>query len=191
MKVHQRGACPHHSVGLSYISLLLEINFTTPKIPFFTVKLCGVEAVDATHIIWKLKKISGEWSSFWWMAQLSRRRELNKTENLLLENMLQSSRFSQRLLIRLQFSCFLLGFWDSWWLNVPTFRRDILPFFSERLNCLVWMFQWGLQIFIGNMERPELVWPAMLRWPGKRHRLLPSLKGLNTRPNNYIMRLRL
>jgi hypothetical protein len=51
VKVRQRGACRHDSVGLPYISVLLAMNFTTPEILFFAVKLCGIEVVDVTHFI--------------------------------------------------------------------------------------------------------------------------------------------
>jgi len=79
---------------------------------------------------------AGEWSCFWLMAKLSRR---SRNEKFLFENILKSLRFYQRLLPRLQFSFF--GFWTAWWLNVSTFRKDVLPFFSGQLNCLIWMLQ--------------------------------------------------
>jgi hypothetical protein len=63
------------------------------------------------------------------MAKLSRRNRVEeKCENFLVEIMSNISRFSEKLLISLQFS--FLGFWTAWWLNVSTFRKDVLTFLS-------------------------------------------------------------
>ena len=74
---------------------------------------------------------------------------------------------------------FLLRHWTAWWLNFTTFLRDLLPFFLGRLNCLVWMLLWRVEILMGNMGCPELNWATPLWWPWRRHRFVPSLYRLN------------